>query len=343
MAYIVKSSEQTRSSGAEMETKALLYLMNFREDSKEIYYYIVDFFNDITGMDRQAEKLWDVQSKAGKDASPKKIGEELVTLFKNYLSDFEFEEFILFVGGVSKTVRKDDTLTVFGIDNIQDKARPKIIKGLKEEAEKKIYIDGTSVTDDDINEFLTHVKFVIDDKPSSEYVRAILKDSLSLIADDRILNAIFNEIRNTQSNKKNTKVEGVVIQTKAEALNHFRHIDVKQIRLLTLQRIINKNPIDGSIPRSFIPIYEKCPPESQNDLLQDCRIACAHALFNKSSADDFWRLLNSIYKLIIENPDADINVLYEKLDNDIKNAAEDFDEHSLKYFMAQLKDGIQRC
>ena len=46
MSYIVKSSEKTRKSGAETETKALLYLMNLRKDSEEIYYFIVDFFND---------------------------------------------------------------------------------------------------------------------------------------------------------------------------------------------------------------------------------------------------------------------------------------------------------
>ena len=36
MSYTVKSSEKTRKSGAETETKALLYLMNLRKDSDEI-------------------------------------------------------------------------------------------------------------------------------------------------------------------------------------------------------------------------------------------------------------------------------------------------------------------
>lgn len=37
MAYTVKSSERLRPSAADTETMALLYLMNFREDSEEIY------------------------------------------------------------------------------------------------------------------------------------------------------------------------------------------------------------------------------------------------------------------------------------------------------------------
>lgn len=50
MSYTVRSSERTRSSGAEHETKALLYLMNLRSDSNEIHYFVVNFFNDLTGM-----------------------------------------------------------------------------------------------------------------------------------------------------------------------------------------------------------------------------------------------------------------------------------------------------
>ena len=54
MSYTVKSSEKTKKTGADYETKALLYLMNFRSDSDEIHYFVVDFFNDLTGMDRMA-------------------------------------------------------------------------------------------------------------------------------------------------------------------------------------------------------------------------------------------------------------------------------------------------
>ena len=85
MSYTVKSSEKVRKSGAEAETKALLYLMNFHPDSDKIYYFVVDFFNDLTGMDRMSTKLWDLQSKGAHKVSPNAIGKELITLFKNYM------------------------------------------------------------------------------------------------------------------------------------------------------------------------------------------------------------------------------------------------------------------
>lgn len=154
MSYTVRSSERTRSSGAEHETKALLYLMNFRSDSNEIHYFVVDFFNDLTGMDRFAESLWDVQSKGAKNNSPAAIGKELVTLFKNYLSDIDFKEYILFLGGVSSTVRVDDTLDIFDLSNVNFSALSKLKEGLKKEAKEKTYINDYDITDSNIDDFL---------------------------------------------------------------------------------------------------------------------------------------------------------------------------------------------
>ena len=129
MPYTVKSSEKLRKTASETETKALLYLMNFREDSDDIHYFVVDFFNDLTGMDRLSQKLWDLQSKGASNSSPKAVGKELVTLFKNYCSSFTFDYYILFLGGVSDTLRIDSTLDVFDIHNVKDKAFTSLKKG----------------------------------------------------------------------------------------------------------------------------------------------------------------------------------------------------------------------
>ena len=153
MSYTVKSSERLRKSGSEAETKALLYLMNFRPDSDDIYYFVVDFFNDLTGMDNMASRLWDVQSKGAHHVSPKAIGKELVTLFKNYMSPLTFEAYILFIGSVTGSLRKDSSLTTFGIENVKDAAIEQIKLGLHEEGSAKEYIDSTDLTDENINEY----------------------------------------------------------------------------------------------------------------------------------------------------------------------------------------------
>ena len=342
MPYTVRSSERTRSSGAEYETKALLYLMNLRSDSNEIHYFVVDFFNDLTGMDRFAESLWDVQSKGAKNNSPAAVGKELVTLFKNYLSDIDFKEYILFLGGVSSTVRVDDTLDIFDLSNVKISALSKLKEGLKKEAEEKTYISDSDITDSNIDDFLQKVTFVVDSNSPSEYVKAIIKDHPDIIPEERILSAIFNEIRNAQSELKNTVVEGVVIQTSDEVLRYCRHLTNSEIRLLALNRIINRNPVEkNSIPPSFLSIYTSWVPEKQRELLDGCVQTLCRALFNKNAASEFWNLFENIYSLIVANPTYTVQEIYQSLDTQIRNASPDFDAVSLKYFISVVKDGIQ--
>ena len=346
MPYTVKSSEKLRKSGSDAETKALLYLMNFRSDSDDIYYFVIDFFNDLTGMDNMASRLWDMQSKGTHNVGPRAVGKELVTLFKNYMSSLSFEAYILFIGSVTGTLRKDPSLTVFDIGNVKDSAIKLIKTGLLEEGTNKEYIDNDSLTDENINSFLNKVIFVIDnDKKPSEYVKSIIRQHPNIIPEEKVLDAIFNEIRNKQASKKNVSVvEGVVIETTDEALNYCRHLTNNEIRLMTLQRIINRDPLSQGIPTSFVNIYTAWPPEKQREMLEDCQGALCRALFNKNAADGFWYLFENTYWLIVEHPDESVQTLFSRIQaipNCISRCP-DFDVLSLKYFISVVKDGIQR-
>lgn len=346
MSYTVKSSERLRRSGAETETKALLYLMNFRSDSDDIYYFVVDFFNDLTGMDSMATKLWDIQSKGAHNVGPKAIGKELVTLFKNFMSSFKFEAYILFIGSVTGTLRKNPSLTVFGIDNVKDSAVELIKSGLYEEGIAKEYIENSTLTDENIVKFLNEVLFVIDDdKKPSEYVKAIIRQHPNIIPEEQVLNAIFNEIRDKQASKKNVSVvEGVVIETTDEALNYCRHLTNNEIRLMTLHRIINRDPLGQGIPTSFVETYTTWPPERQREMIEDCQESLCRALFNKNAADGFWYLFENIYRLIVKYPNESVQSLFSRIQS-IPNCISrcpDFDALSLKYFISVVKDGVQR-
>lgn len=342
MAYTILSSEKLRKSASDAETKALLYLMNFHEESNEIYYFVVDFFNDLTGMNKMSRKLWDLQSKGASNSSPKAIGKELVTLYKNYVSELVFDRFILFLGGVSNTVRIDSNKNVFNISNIKEKALLKIKEGLVEECTDKTYINKADIDESRIEEFLNLVLFVIDDKSPSEYVRPIIKIHPKIMPSDASLLAIFNEIRDQQAGKKNTiPVEGITIETTDQALNHFRHLTSGEIKLFVIGRIINRNPFDKGCPIPFIPIYTTFPAEKRQEALEDCKIALSRALFNKNCADSFWSLFAEIYKKIISNPNGEVEKIFTLLDKDIVDDCPDFDVLSLKYFIATVKEGIQ--
>lgn len=340
MPYKVCSTEKLRKSGSDAETKAMLYLMNFHNDSHEMNYFVVDFFNDVTGMDRMARKLWDVQSKASKTGGAKTIGRELVTLYKNYVSDLHFAEYIIFLGGVPVTFRKDNALTVFNIENINKNSLNSVKDGLIEECNKKSYINLSDVTDENINGFLKLVWFVIDDKEPQEYIRGIVRNHPSIIPEDSKLVAIFNEIRNKQAEKKNSNVEGVVIGEIDEVLSYGRYLTTNEIRLLVLQRIINSDPLAKGVPMPFWEIYAKYAPENRQTMLEDCQRSLCRALFNKSAAQGFWKLFNEIYDLIMEYPDRAVDYLFTEISDDAKEACPDFDVLSLKYFIAKVKEGI---
>ena len=83
------------------------------------------------------------------------------------------------------------------------------------------------------------------------------------------------------------------------------------------------------------------PPEHQKDMLETCVQSMCRALFNKNAANTFWALFESIYQSIIEHPEHSVQQIFLSIDDNIKNAAPDFDVLSLKYFIAVIKDGIQ--
>lgn len=342
MTYIVTSSEKLKPSGSNYETKALLYLMNFSTDRNDIHFFVVDFFNDLTGMDKTGRKLWDMQSKGGKNTSPKAIGKELVTLFKNYRSKMEFNNYFLFMGGVSTTVRINSDLNYFDISNIKPESLPKIKEGLLEESRAKTYIEYESITSDEIDSFLQKVQFIIDDKIPSDYVKSIVKDHPDIIPDRNTLDGIFNEIRDQQSSKKNTGVvENLIIHASFEALDYYRHMTGNEIKLLVLGRIINRNPFDKGIPLSFVDTLNRAPAEKRKTILEDCQLDLSRALFNKNQADTFWSLFANVYSTISNNPNDDINNIYQKLDEMLVEQSTDFTVITLKYFISIIKDGIQ--
>lgn len=344
MAYTVRSSERLRPSAADTETKALLYLMNLREDSEEIYYFVVDFFNDLTGMTKMSDKLWDLQSKGDKHPSPYMIGTELVTLYKNFVSEFEFAYYIVFLGGVTSSFRIDDELTRFGVSNVKTTAMEKMKEGLKDECKRKTYIDDDKVSDEKIVEFLQKVYFVIDDQTKSEYVKKIIKLNPTIIPKEETLVAIFNEIRDVQAGKKNIGVvEGITLEAPDEALNYGRHLTTTEIRLLVLNRILNQDVVGSKVPQSFIDTYIQFPEEKRKNMLEDCQLDLSRALFNSNCQDDFWKLFENIYKTIVKNPSENIGGLYRKLDKTIVGRCMDFDTLSLKYFISVIKDGIDIC
>ena len=206
----------------------------------------------------------------------------------------------------------------------------------------KTYIDNSEIIDNKINTFLSKVHFVIDDKEKSEYVKKIVRLNPTIMPKDDVLIAIFNEIMNAQASKKNNKVvENITLTLPNEAISYGRHLSVTEIKMLVLNRILTQEVVGEKLPLSFTPIYNLYPEEKRKSMLEDCQLDFSKALFDTSSQDDYWKLFEGVYELVKDNPEDDVNTIFNKLDVELKNRCRHFNVLSLKYFISKIKDGLE--
>ena len=317
--------------------------MNCRDDSHQISFFAIDFYNDVTGLNQNSEKAWDVQSKGTKTGGPKEVGKELVTLFKNYMSDLTFDYLILFLANAPATLRKDDTQTTFGIENIAE-GRPlaALREGLIEESRKKTYIEEEWVTDENIDSFLNQVTFVIDDKSKAEYIRGIMCINPKYTPHDSILDGIFNKIRDVQSAKKNNEsVEGEVITHLREVLYFDRVLKVMDIRLMILNSFINYDVIKTSPPQSFYRLLHRFDGLRQKEIIEDCQLQIALLLNDKSYTEGFWDLLYLIYDAVNNNSSATVKQLFESISDDKAAKNPRINALTVQYLISVVKEALQ--
>ena len=197
--YRFETTEQNNQKANDYETKALLYLLSFRKDSKSIETFAIDCFNDVTGCNKNFTILWDIQSKNVQSLTPKKIGIALITLFCNYEHDFPFEHFILIMPKLKEGYLLNENSGVFQFDNFQNNQKEKIKKGLAEEYFRRKNLNSE---EERIKEFLEKITFVIGNKSKIEYIKNITKFKTNIMQ-DKFFEDIFNEIRDIQTAYKN--------------------------------------------------------------------------------------------------------------------------------------------
>lgn len=340
MTYTISSSEKTNEKASEYETRAMLYLMNFHKGCDDIKFFVVDFFNDLTGVDAHASKAIDLQSKSSKKLTGSKLGAFLVTLYKNYLSNLPFVDYVLFVGGINEAGLVDNKQTMFNINNFQPKYKDAIKNGLKAEALSKSYIDNDRVTDSDIANFVEKVFFVIDRKTKSDYIREIIKFNSSVIISDDYLERIFDEIRDRQSSKKNICCEGITINCLRDFHGYKKYLTSEEIKTLVLSRIVSRESMKEAVPTSFLCVLEGYCESDKKELLDECRSAISRMLFNRNNARAYWSLFESIYYNIKTNPYLSIDEIYNGLDIESLSTVPELDFNSARFFIALIKDSI---
>lgn len=343
MPYTIKSTEQTADSCATTETKAMLYLMNFHKDSDQIFYFVVDFFNDLTGIDKLGEQAWDIQAKANKEIPGKEVGRFLVTLYKNYQSDFEsnFSHYILFVGSFASTILQNPSLESFDIANFTDKARESIYEGLLEACKAKTYIDKTKMSEEELKTFLSKVTFVPAHKGKAIYMRSIVRVKNSIIINDEYLNSIFDDIKKYQAGKKYSNKENITINIMREFEKHSRHLTSDEIKRLVLSRVLHRSEILRDIPPSFTCVLSDKPEHEKKQYFLDCKDEIFRMLCDKAQSAFYWDLFEEIHTVVTNNPDKTVIELYALLDKEKCKKTHHLTFPSVMLFIALVKEGIE--
>ena len=324
----------------------MLHLICYDDNQDGITNFAIDFFNDVTGMDRLASRLYDVQSKgSGTGIGPKGLGEDLVTLYKNYVSEFRdyFVKYILFVQKVTSTVRDDPELSEFKFADMKDEAQKDVRASLIKACKDKTYIDDLKVTDTSIDTFLSSVTFVVSKPDREDYIRPLIKNNVTLSASNEDMRAIFNEIRKKQAGiKTNSKVEGVEITHPDQVFRYNRVIRRSDIVLLAISRIINTNPLEQSVPKPFASIYSGIAEDERDEIIEKCQTDLAKQMCNVNELAPFWSLLAAIVSAIRQNPSADVETVYRLIDPNILEECSGFEDAlSYQYFIAIVKGGLK--
>lgn len=336
--YRFTTTERTNDKASEYETKSMLYLFGCRQDSKDMDVFIIDCFNDVSGADNNVQRLWDVQSKGVKSLNPKKIGIALITLFQNYLSDIEFEHYILFMPKLKELYLNDEGKKYFRIDNFKLQYVDKVNQGLKDEYERR---NSVSPIDRDLEDFLQKVEFVIAEESNQEYIKRITSFRSAIELKEAFYDAVFEEIRNHQTILKTKNIDGYQIMDAAEVLQYGKILWKKDIDALVINRMLGMDLFNQRhVPNSYIDEIVSLDFEERKDVIQECQSDIAKLLFDKNGRQIFWRFFGNLLAysnaIKLEKP----REIAEKIKRDNVIVPRTLNEKSIVYLISALKEGL---
>lgn len=336
MKYTFRNTEINNKKATDFETKSLLYLIGRRKDSKEIEYITFDCFNDVSGVNKNSDKIWDIQSKNEKTLNPKKIGKYFFTLFDNYISAFDFKEFIFFSPELKLDYKKDKKSKIYGIDNFEENTLTRIKNGLNAEIVRVKGEDHKAEQE----EFLKRVLIVEDNEDENEYIKTVTKFKKTDIKTDAFYKSVFQDLRDIQSSKKNSYIENAVITNIRDVLNFNRHLQSKDIETLIISRIIGCEIFDyKSIPLYFSPLIEGLSIDDKKDIIQDCNSNLSRAFFNKNSNRIFWNICEELISFLEINDMTDVDEIFSNTLEPYKPKLSYLIPLTIKYLIAIIIEG----
>lgn len=336
--YQFTTTERNNAKASEYETKSMLYLFGCRKDSKDIDVFIIDCFNDVSGADNSVQRLWDIQSKGVKSLNPRKIGIALITLFQNYLSDIEFEHYILFMPKLKEMYLEDEDKKYFKIDNFKTQYVDKVKLGLKNEYKRRNNVEPADI---DIEDFTQNVEFVIAEEKKRDYIKRITSFRPTVELEEGFYDAVFDDIRNAQTILKTKNIDGYQIMNAAEVLQYEKVLWKKDIDALVINRMMGMDLFNSrQVPNAFIDEIALLDIEERKDIIQECQSDIAKLLFDKNGRYTFWRFFGRLLAYINAIKSEKPREIAERIRKDSVTIPRTLNEMSVVYLISALKEGL---
>jgi len=340
MSYTFRNTEINNEKASVFETKSLLYLIGKSSSKKEIEYITFDCFNDVSGIDKKGQNIWDIQSKNEANLNPKKIGQYFFTLFDNSISKLNFKEFIFFTRQLKDDYKIDKLSRAYRFYNFETKTKDRIKNGLIEEVKR---VKGTiNNYISEIESFLDNVLIVEDDTTEQEYLKLITKFKNKSLKTDDFYSTVFKELRDIQSSKKNSSIENQTISNILDVVKFNRHLRILEIDTFVICRIIGVEIFKyKSIPLGFLDYVRNLSRDDTEDLIQECNSNLSRCLFNKASNREFWNICETIIDFLDTNFSDDVDLIYTSSFNSYTPKYNYLREITIKYLIALTIEGFK--
>ncbi|MCS6261350.1 hypothetical protein G3479_19290 [Shewanella baltica] len=335
MAYIFTKTERNNFKASTFETKSLLYLAAQGNKYKDITVLSIDCFNDVSGMCNN-ENIWDIQAKGEKNLTPRKIGNYLITLYENFISEFNpfFKEFIFFMPQLNERYINNAGLTSYGIENFKDSDKEKVLEGLRISAKLNKSVE--------LKLFFEKVLFVEDRTVEQSYIKGIMKFKSSKLNDDNFYSAIFKEIRDRQTALKNSEIENLQIDRPNDVLNLNRYLTSEDLQLFVLNRLVGGDVFSNKrkLPSSYAIFTRNIDEDHLEDHIFEQNAALSRVFFDKNNKNAFWRLFAAIFKSLSKDPMKKVTNVIGELDQRLIDRTEHLDIDSTRFLVAIIRDGL---
>lgn len=342
--YTFSRTEKSRPIAEEYETRAMLYLMSKTWD-ENIDLFLIDSFNDVSGTNQHFNYIIDMQAKGVKDFSPSKIGESLITLFLNHVSDFTFDAYILYCRSLSDSyliTTKSLGISSHKFDEINDETLERIKKSLVKAVDKEFgnaYIE--TMSDEVLCNFFNKLHIVVDDVEKSQHIKNILPINQLRELSKKSLEAIFEDITNKRvSLKININLENQQIIRASDCMNYKKYLQRKTIESLVITRLVGYDIFKSNylIPLYFSPYMDYLETEEKKDLLQKVNSEVSKAFFDVNNSRIFFSFINFILEEV--KISKDVNLIFEVTKSKIIKLPPQLTDISAKFLISMIIGGI---